>query len=254
MNLYITTSHHYNKIPKNDYYNVLWQNKKFNIIKEQKNICQCCNKYHKKLLYHIKLNDNFNMYKIICKFCYMILNVDYFIHTNEMILLYSKIPQKDIVRYTYDFIKNNGYVPLYTDIDPNVQRSQFSILEFLYIKNYLLLNEQQNYKIFITNNLDPNFISCISCINNIYNFSDNDSNDHNMDQKYNDQLNNLPLHILSNDEQININNILYEHKIYINYNLLNDMILYVKKCKLSFYNTTKQYNLINNLYYKNKIK
>ena len=135
------------------------------VIKNAMYRCRYCGGIYNKYLYCIHIDNNyanfdFNNLDIVCKLCFMLTNLNYFLDNNEMILLRSTLNQNDIVRKTIDGIREYGFPPDYTYIDPDVQKITISLIEYI-----LIYSAKQdsgcNYKIFFTKNLDRNFVNSI---------------------------------------------------------------------------------------------
>lgn len=174
-----------------------WDKKRIMYIKKAHNTCYYCGGSHKKYLYCIKQFPNYDNIIVVCKLCYMITNIDHFLHTGELILMYSKCTQLDIIRQTINNLQKECQVPLFTDIDKNIKKSPISILEYLAVKDKI---NDDNYKIFFTDKLDKNFV--LSLLDpDCYGFTDeeNQFNDTDSDSKLincNDQLAKLQEHLL----------------------------------------------------------
>jgi hypothetical protein len=170
-------------------------------IKKSLNTCYYCGGKYNKYLYCSIIDNNDNNITVTCKLCYMIAHIDYFVSSKEIILLYSKMDQIDIIRKTIDNIMTNYIVPFPQNIDKNVKRPKISMLEYLSVKDVLMDN---NYKIFFTDKLNNNFISCIANanINENYMF-DNDSTPEQDNINVSDfekQISILDYHPLTNNE------------------------------------------------------
>jgi hypothetical protein len=191
----------------------LTNTQKKTLIKKCKNTCYYCGGKYASYLYCT--NDTF----IMCKLCYIITHVDFYLHNNEIVLLYSSMNQIDIIRKTVDYIMEHNTIPLFKNIDKTVKKPQLSIIEYMAVKEDLCDN---NYKIFFTNNLNMSFISKL-LDNTIYSFSDEDNKMDILDIKnHDDELTNMEIHSLT-QKQINVVNKIFNKTEYIE-DMMEDVI------------------------------
>jgi hypothetical protein len=121
--------------------------------------CMFCGGTYKKYLIGI-YHDQSKTNDLCCRPCYLINHLNYGL-PNEIDIYYSKLSQQDIIRKSVDFIIDNKIIPNPIAIDPNIQKSPISLLEFINILNNLesYPTELNNYKIFLNNNLNTDFLT-----------------------------------------------------------------------------------------------
>lgn len=128
------------------------------IVCENNYSCRYCGGVYPKYLICIyipslKCND------VVCRICYIITHLNYGLF-DEVALYYSTIPQVEIIRNTVDYIIDNNDIPNPSNIDSNVKLAPLSLIEYINILNKYntIPDELSNYKIFISNKLNLEFI------------------------------------------------------------------------------------------------
>ena len=118
-----------------------------NIKYSKKTFCDNCNKKYNKL-FNLK-NNNTNI--DICKLCTYVL-IYKPENTNKILLLKSDLDQTKIIKDTDNFYYTHNRLPMPNEIDPNVQRLNFSsIILAELINNYQEVRDNtKNIKIFAT--------------------------------------------------------------------------------------------------------
>jgi len=189
-----------------------WDKNRLNVIKQCDSICIYCGGKYKKYLYCIHLDGDPNNFEsdninIACKLCYMITNINYFTNSGQLILMYSKISQIDIVRKTIDNIIKFGSVPTFDSIDPDVEIPEISLVEYITIicnyKKTKINVDFTNYKIFFTDSLDGRFIDSLF----LYDDSESLFSDSEQTMSYDDIPKKIyKINKMSNANKITINN------------------------------------------------
>lgn len=132
------------------------------LLTKCKNTCEYCGgRYLKYLICARRKGKSY----CCCRLCYLVTHIN-FGFEEEMVLCWSKMDQKEIVRNTVDFVinNNNDYFPNIKDIDPEAELVPISIFEFsnILIKCYNnkkpLPKSFKNYKIFFNEKTDTTFL------------------------------------------------------------------------------------------------
>lgn len=130
--------------------------------------CSCGGQYNK-FLHCFSSGDN---HFVLCRLCYMLSNMFFFIDSNSFIVCNSSLDQVSIIRKTVDHILNYNTVPSISYIDPHAQVFDISILEFFHVKDISHPhNPFSSPRFFFTNSLDFSF-----CNSNL--FDDDSSTPH----------------------------------------------------------------------------
>lgn len=98
------------------------------IPNKKSNKCQYCRLHYTKL------------YTKFCRLCNMIHNIKPY-YINELILCYSDLDQKIIIKKTTEFIKKYKRIPYPDDIDPQVKIAEDPLYKY----------NNKKHKIFVTN-------------------------------------------------------------------------------------------------------
>lgn len=172
-------------------------------IHKSNHLCKYCGGKYNRYLFCVprnntKINSD-NDLLVICKLCFMITNINHN-YCKELSLCWSTLDQVEIVRKTVDFILKEQKVPLITEIDKNAKKIPMSLTEIsnILIKYKKLPKEMNNYKIFVTQELDVSFIEYNSIIRPL--FIDEESEEFQFSN--NSSINNetITYHIFSNNE------------------------------------------------------
>jgi hypothetical protein len=182
VDIYLNKYRLYNKKPNT------WLNIRKTVISRYKNTCCSCGGIYKKYLYCPSTSIDTNIeqesdniadnFILLCKLCYMISNVEYFIDSDEMLIYHSTLSQKEIIRATIDFIIRdpNNNIPFPKEIDKNAKLVPISFLELSCFPIDMVentINLFKNFKVFFSQNLVINFISSINIDPFIIEFDDN---------------------------------------------------------------------------------
>lgn len=209
------------------------------LVKLSKNKCYYCNHFFNKYLYCI----NYDVHKyVVCKFCYTVTNIDFFLHHKGIVLLYSILPQLDIIKKTINYIKDNNKIPLFKDIDVNIKKTKLSLLEYLVVRDHI---KDNNYKIFFTDKFKIDFMNG----SNSYLFSDDTSDNAQInDNNYVDQLIELEEASINNSDLIIINKLLCNKSV-VSFDMSEYVYQNIKKINISkeaFKYTNMEYMIISN--------
>ncbi len=136
-----------------------WKNLRKSALEKFKHICLYCGGKYNKYLFCVPSSNSIDDLTVMCKLCYMITHINYNF-CNELMLCHSKLTQVDIVRKTVDFIIKEQKVPGVADLDKDAKIVPLSLME---LSNILTNNKlpkimKDNYKIFVTCNLDTSFV------------------------------------------------------------------------------------------------
>jgi hypothetical protein len=129
---------------------------KYEIDNENNMTCQICLERVLKIYstYFIKSKIKMNC----CYLCNIIMNFKN-IYIGKVILIYSKLSQKEINKKTHQLFNKNKYIPSLLEIDSNAKIINFPVHLFCILKNNFDENEIKifdNYKIFFTNKIITN--------------------------------------------------------------------------------------------------
>lgn len=193
-----------------------------NILSENNYSCRYCGGIYPKYLICIKINQ-INKIDICCRICYIITHLNYGLF-KELKLYYSLMPQLDIIRKTVDFIIKYNEIPPPNKIDENIELTPISLIEFINILNNYdsIPLEFKNYKLFVSNKLNVDFI--------FYNYGNKsimfiDENDFIIDTDKIPFDENLKKHIPSDNEKYLLD------KFFNNINLNDKMDISIKIAK-----------------------
>lgn len=137
----------------------LAQNIKDSIIDSNNRTCMLCGGIYKKGLICYNENDLDTINTIVaCRLCYIIQHLNYD-QSCEFDLFVSNINQRDIVRLTIDFIIKNNKIPEPKIIDPNLQPSKLSLIEYINLINNNDYNDlTKNIRLFVNKTFDHGYL------------------------------------------------------------------------------------------------
>ena len=133
-------------------------NIKKSILENSNYSCRYCGGIYPKYLICTYI-PSFDCNDACCRICYIITHLNFGLF-HEIKLYYSSLPQLDIIRKSVDYIINNNEIPSPKNIDNDVKISPISLLEYINLLNCHTKtpNELLNYKIFLGNKLNMDFI------------------------------------------------------------------------------------------------
>ena len=177
-----------------------WKKKKEKLINKKGSHCQFCGCHYDKYLYCYNYQPDKKKEKLVlsCRLCYIITHSN-FGFTDEIRLCYSKKSQRFIIRKTVRHLLKNGTVPAPEEIDPEVQRINLSMVEYVALLHEVpyrkLPKPMKSYKIFFTDQLDTKFLQ----IDRKFRFLNPDSDSPYDDPEFNsyfetEQEDHLPVH------------------------------------------------------------
>ncbi|MBA43027.1 MAG: hypothetical protein CMF62_03345 [Magnetococcales bacterium] len=167
-------------------------------LKKYNSTCYYCSNKYNRGFTCIKIK---NEYRLVCFVCTMIKKCR-IADRDKMTLCYSKMPQKEIVKLTINFIRQKKYIPNIKTIDKNAKSLNLSLDEYIDIieeKKEIPKYIKSRYKVFLNNYFDFSAIDFST-----FEFIDEESDEEQEIYESNDDEN-LPKHKFSEEELIFLN-------------------------------------------------
>ena len=127
------------------------------LLKMHNYSCRSCGGTYKSHLISTYIIQE-DCHDVYCSACHAITHLNNGI-PKSIDIYYSTLSQLDIVKKTVNYVIVNGFIPLPTEIDPQVELSPISLFEYVNLLDHIDDTTFKNYKIFFNKDFGINFIT-----------------------------------------------------------------------------------------------